>query len=46
VPVHGDFNLDLCRLGAGGLRALLAVQLVPADRRRFLTSFPTEESRL
>jgi hypothetical protein len=24
VPVHADFNLDLCRLGAGGLRVWLA----------------------
>jgi hypothetical protein len=37
VPVHADFNLDLCRLGADDLRARLADQLVPADRPRFLT---------
>jgi hypothetical protein len=36
VPVHGDFNLDLCCLGAGNMRTLLAHQLVPSDRRRFL----------
>ena len=36
VPVHGDFNLDLCRLGPEGMRAHLADQLVPSDRTRFL----------
>jgi hypothetical protein len=36
VPVHGDFNLDLCRLGADRMRAHLADQLVPSDRARFL----------
>ena len=36
VPVHGDFNLDLCRLGPEGMRALLADQFVPSDRTRFL----------
>lgn len=36
VPVHGDFNLDLCRLGPDGMRAHLADQLVPSDRVRFL----------
>jgi hypothetical protein len=36
VPVHGDFNLDLCRLGPHGMRAHLAHQLVPSDRARFL----------
>jgi hypothetical protein len=35
VPVHGDFNLDLCRLGADALRAHLADQLVPSDLARF-----------
>ena len=34
VPVHADFNLDLCRLGADGMRGHLATQLVPADRSR------------
>jgi Toprim domain len=38
VPVHGDFNLDLCRLGPGGLIAHLAHQLAPCDRRRFLSA--------
>ena len=35
VPVHGDFNLDLCRLGPDILRAHLADQLFPADLQRF-----------
>jgi hypothetical protein len=37
VPVHIDFNLDLCRLGADDLRARLTDQLLPADRPRVLT---------
>jgi hypothetical protein len=36
VPIHGDFNLDLYRLGRDGMRAHLADQLVPCDRTRFL----------
>jgi hypothetical protein len=36
IPVHGDFNLDLCRLGPDGMRTLLAHQLAPSDRPRFL----------
>jgi len=36
VPVYGDCNVDLCRLGAPGLLAHLAGQLVPCDRGRFL----------
>ncbi len=36
VPVYGDFNLDLCRLGLEGMRARLADQLVPSDCARFL----------
>jgi hypothetical protein len=35
VPVHGDFNLDLCRLGPNGVLAHLADQLVPSDLARF-----------
>jgi Toprim domain len=31
VPLHDDFNLDLCRLGADGLRVQLRDQLVPDD---------------
>ena len=37
VPAHADFNLDLCRLGADGLRARLTDQLVSDDRPRLLT---------
>ena len=37
VPVHADFNLDLCRLGADGMRRHLAAQLVSSDRLRFLS---------
>jgi hypothetical protein len=36
VPVHGDFNEDLSRLGPGILRAHLGDQLAPADVLRFL----------
>jgi hypothetical protein len=36
VPVHADFNLDLCRLGADGMRGRLSDQLVASDRTRFL----------
>ena len=45
VPVHGDFNLDLCRLGPDGLRAHLADQLVPSDRARFRRSSPLDPQR-
>jgi hypothetical protein len=38
VPVHADFNLDLCRLGADGLLAHLAAQLAASDRGRFLSA--------
>ena len=38
VPVHGDFNADLIRLGPTALSAHLALQLVPADRIRFLVN--------
>jgi hypothetical protein len=34
VPVHGDFNLDLCHLGPGAMLRHLATQLVPADLNR------------
>jgi hypothetical protein len=37
VPVHADFNTDLCRLGAENLRGRLADQLVPADQQHLLT---------
>ena len=35
VPVHEDFNADLCALGPAALLAHLAPQLAPADRARF-----------
>ena len=38
VPVHADFNLDLCRLGADVLGARIADQLVLSDQGRFLSS--------
>jgi hypothetical protein len=40
VPAHADFNLDLCRLGADGLRAQLRDQLVPDDRILIAPSDP------
>jgi Toprim domain len=36
VPVNADFNLDLCRLGRGGMLAQLKDQLVQSDRMRIL----------
>ena len=36
IPVHGDFNLDLCRLGPATTLAHVAPQLDPSDRARFL----------
>ena len=45
VPVNGDFNLDLCRLGADIMRALVADQLVPSDRTRFLRDTRRSEPR-
>ena len=35
VPVHGDFNADLCHLGAAALLAHLAPQLAPDDLAHF-----------
>jgi hypothetical protein len=35
VPVHEDFNADLCALGPAALSAHLAPQLVPTDLDRF-----------
>ena len=35
VPVHGDFNVDLCRLGTAAMLAHVVAQLVPADAARF-----------
>jgi hypothetical protein len=34
VPVHGDFNLDLCRLGPAAMLRWLMPQLAPADVAR------------
>jgi hypothetical protein len=36
LPVHADFNLDLCRLGPAAMLAHLTAQLVPSDVARFL----------
>ncbi len=36
VPVHADFNLDLCRPGPAAILAHLGGQLAPSDRVRFL----------
>ena len=36
APVHGDFNIDLLRLGPAALLAHLLDQLVPADALRFV----------
>jgi Toprim domain len=38
VPVHADFNLDLCRLGPASLLAHLVSQFVPSDLARFLSA--------
>ena len=35
VPVHGDFNADLCRLGASALLTHLVPQLAADDLARF-----------
>jgi hypothetical protein len=35
VPMHNDFNADLCQLGADVLRARILDRLVPADALRF-----------
>ena len=45
VPVYGDFNVDLCRLGPEGMRAHLADQLVPSDRTRFLPDISRSDPR-
>ena len=45
VPVHGDFNLDLCRLGPDGMLARLADQLVPSDRTRLLSDDPRPDAQ-
>lgn len=35
LPVHADFNLDLCRLGPAAMLRNLTRQLLPSDRQRF-----------
>jgi hypothetical protein len=45
VPVHADFNLDLCRLGHESMRAHLADQFVPSDRVRFCPPQASEPLR-
>jgi Toprim domain len=45
VPVHADFNLDLCRLGPATLLAHLAAQLVPSDLARVLPHGPIDLQR-
>jgi hypothetical protein len=36
VPVYGDFNSDLCRLGPVAMLGHLTAQLVPSDAARFV----------
>jgi hypothetical protein len=36
VPVHADFNYDLCAFGPDIMRARLADQFEPGDRVRYL----------
>lgn len=45
LPVHGDFNLDLSRLGPAAMFEHLARQLTPSDVVRFMTRGPTIDSR-
>jgi hypothetical protein len=40
VPVHADFNLDLCRLGPTAMFEHLLGQLVPSDLVRFMPGDP------
>jgi hypothetical protein len=44
VPVHGDFNLDLCRLCAAAMLGHLVPQLAPSDRVRFLKCDPAADA--
>ncbi|MGH7070780.1 MAG: toprim domain-containing protein, partial [Acetobacteraceae bacterium] len=44
VPVYGDFNLDLCRLGPAAMLGHLASQLAPSDRVRFLPGDPAADA--
>jgi hypothetical protein len=45
VPVHADFNLDLCRLGPVAMLAHLAPQLAPVDLARFPPCDRAEDAR-
>jgi hypothetical protein len=40
VPVHADFNLDLCRLGPAAMFEYLLEQLVQSDAARFMPCDP------
>ena len=40
APEHGDFNDDLCRIGAQGLHAAFRGQLAPQDVDRFMRLSP------
>lgn len=45
VPVHGDFNLDLCRLGLAAMFEHLLEQFVPSDAARFMPCDPVTPQR-
>jgi YspA, cpYpsA-related SLOG family len=45
VPVHGDFNIDLWRVGAAVLLRRLVVQFVPADRARLVPTIADRRSQ-
>jgi hypothetical protein len=45
VPVHADFNLDLCRLGPVAMFEHLLEQLVPSDVARFMSCNPITPQR-
>ena len=44
VPIHADFNLDLCRLGCDGMLGHLAAQLAPSDLARFSFGDPGSDT--
>jgi hypothetical protein len=45
VPVHGDFDLDLCRLGPAAMLGHLLAQLVQSDVARFMSCDPVTPLR-
>ncbi len=45
VPVHGDFNIDLCRFGPVAMLARLTNQLAPPDLARFVPRDPASNPR-